>query len=1173
MDTSFFERYYKYFLWNEGLVDYYLSDKKGKDDIKLYVDAAVLARIGRKVEVGNYDEEFEYVEDFLESVENFCNYYNQYDNYYRCPLPLKEQPNKKNGCNGDKDELLKYAKKRCNCSKANSSKECKYPNKFCASMQCFERKETKEDGSEIVHFDFARPDFLAVAKHIACKECNECKEEEANYLEKCKEEKGIAYYHKDRSNSVVLDKDHKAKRFDLPFFAIVIYIILRFDEQEILKWENLKDRKYEKEFKEEGRKESRVYYLKIASGSRTYIKDLWQKIYNYNNRFDKDASIFERDEQQRNDYVGRIRYHIPLSSPLRRRIYDAIYMSGIWSNYDTMSFREQLSRIAEQISENKRDELSRIFNECLRSEEYKNIYKNRIQDLLDNFDIDIYREGLEQREEQRKELQTIAKGEFILALYSPSPESDEKPEVLLYTTIPEKMKVGVYEISERTGDFDVPVKIKGSTSVEIKDHTISERGKVRIRAKYKHYDVVFFYTRDNDDEDQLYFQTEELVPAKSYYVAVKDDEAVKQKFEDWCRENKNNPIKINKEYTKGLYGVQWIIYYLKGNWNGQYYQVNVEQTADVQGSLEEQVELRKSRFINKDGTYFINSLPYFEIPTKYDIDKIKVYLNFDIHESCRPAKDNEYQILKSGRKLIIDLLDVSNLSADFRCFVGLEYENKNIFKCDFKVCGQDIKYQQEDLCKYNKLGQGIEGEKAVVSGNIFSENSGKEAEGGYIITGLAELKEVPANAYFVNLLSAICYDKEYAEVRPDDFERCFKYAKTRLENDENISLKDLENTIVTAGFINIDYSKSPKRYQIVPPAFTRVPFAYNNTGGKAHQLYLLTGAFTRKFLYDLINYCTENAIGIYYKNPPMGMGALVNLVPPTILLEHNFKPVDFLKKYPHQCDVFDKQDLAYSLLNNVVHARDVFRSFEFSKYDHPDFLNHMQDAKVDKFPRLRSDKNSKYRRNWYIEKEDNAFCKVDVSMLDWAYLYCYLSQFKTLMVIDQNQRNAIYLPHSLRLPWMVRRALYMMNIGYPETEKVFITSNNSDIPYQRMDKYVLTSEDRVKLVTSILSEDDDHVRDSVRKDDFKMYFWTPKQKYAKSYLVLKEKIKDTPKNNGPKVVGRLKSNGEVSYIQSKNMEEEDVEEQDLKKKDNNYIIRAIACKDNDYSTWEVFIRD
>ena len=162
MDTSFFERYYKYFLWNEGLVDYYLSDKKGKDDIKLYVDAAVLARIGRKVEVGNYDEEFEYVEDFLESVENFCNYYNQYDNYYRCPLPLKEQPNKKNGCNGDKDELLKYAKKRCNCSKANSSKECKYPNKFCASMQCFERKETKEDGSEIVHFDFARPDFLAV---------------------------------------------------------------------------------------------------------------------------------------------------------------------------------------------------------------------------------------------------------------------------------------------------------------------------------------------------------------------------------------------------------------------------------------------------------------------------------------------------------------------------------------------------------------------------------------------------------------------------------------------------------------------------------------------------------------------------------------------------------------------------------------------------------------------------------------------------------------------------------------------------------------------------------------------------------------------------------------------------------------------------------------------------
>lgn len=88
MKQFFKDHFYKYFLWNKGLIEYYLSDDKSKEDIKLYIDEAVLAKVGRKIGIGKYSEDKEYADDFMESVENFCNYYNRYDNYYRCPLPI-----------------------------------------------------------------------------------------------------------------------------------------------------------------------------------------------------------------------------------------------------------------------------------------------------------------------------------------------------------------------------------------------------------------------------------------------------------------------------------------------------------------------------------------------------------------------------------------------------------------------------------------------------------------------------------------------------------------------------------------------------------------------------------------------------------------------------------------------------------------------------------------------------------------------------------------------------------------------------------------------------------------------------------------------------------------------------------------------------------------------------
>ena len=1080
MNQFFKDHYYKYFLWNKGLIEYYLSDDKSKEDIKLYIDEAVLAKVGRKIGIGKYSEDKEYTEDFMESVENFCNYYNRYDNYYRCPLPLRLSTSR-----GEKPEEV--AKKSITCTIAKLLGKCNHPNNNCIKMQIL-----KEDDGSYVKY---RQDFLVIAKHIASKDGGD---------------KGIYYCPQSDEFIYIKNIEGKIVPYELPFFAIVVYIILRFDEQEILKWDNLSNRIYEKSINEEGQiqKKSCKSYLKIASASRGYINYLWECIHRKNKRFKKEASIFVRDEQQRNDYVGKIRYHIPLSSPLRRRINDAIYMSGIWDCYDSMSFREQMYRIKEQIPENKKDELSRIFTECLTNEKYREIYKNRIKYLLDKFDPDLYRAEIEKRKSENSNESTRVKGYFTLAILNPTIESGIDPEIRLYTTIPQELNVGDYGISEESfsinGYNGNPVKYKGTTSVKIDEYKF-KKGSTSITAISDKFDVIFFYTHDREDESQLYFQTEELIPAKSYFIVVKDDENIIDRFEQWCKENGNKVEKQNKEGTEPLFGKEWIIYYKRnGCWNGQYYKRNVE-TEGMPKDDDENVELRLS-FQNNDGNHFINSLPYFEIPERYKIEDIKVYINFENYESVRPANDNEYQILYKGRKLIIDLKDTSNIGFDFRCSVSLEYD-KNIISppCDIKVSGQDITFQQDKLYKFNKLGKISDDNDFAVSGNTFATNSGKRAEGGYSISGLSKLEQVPDNAYLVNLLAAVCYDKDSAEIRPADFKKCVSYANTRLKGMEEIPMSSIEHALVTAGFINIDYSRNPKRYQIVPPAFTRVPRSIDGCG--THQLYMLTGAYTKTFLDDLISYSNNNGIDIYSNSQDVNHYSWNNLLPSPILIGYNFDPKDFLEKYPHQCDVFEDQDLAYSLLSNVTYAQKVFDAYKFHKNNDADFLFHLEDPKDSQLPRLRKDKNVHFP-NWYIEKENNYFCSIDKSMLDWAFLFCYLKRFKTFMVVDQENRNTIYLPHSLQLPWMVRRSIYMMNLGQPAIVSVFVCSSGRDLPYQIMDKFVLTSKERTNLLSEILVLSKDQVRDSQQKRNYKMEFWRSKQKFGKNYIVLKDERKD-----------------------------------------------------------------
>ena len=231
------KKYFKYFLWNNGLIDFYFS--REKKEIRLYADKKLLEFIGQKEGIITEN----YMEDFLSCVEDFCSDYNKY-------ICLKNDPNSDKVC---------------------AHNDCKYhSNIFCL-------KKNRRD------------DVLAVANHIYTSKIK--------FFSKFETEDG--------SIKIRMSEDRKAIIHKLPFFAIVVYVIIKFDNGITQEWRNVGDG--------------------ISVVSRTFIKELWNLIHDFDERFDKDASVYDRTNSENEDYAGRILYHLPLSASTRNKIKDAIY--------------------------------------------------------------------------------------------------------------------------------------------------------------------------------------------------------------------------------------------------------------------------------------------------------------------------------------------------------------------------------------------------------------------------------------------------------------------------------------------------------------------------------------------------------------------------------------------------------------------------------------------------------------------------------------------------------------------------------------------------------------------------------------------------------------------------------------------------------------------------------
>lgn len=948
----------------------------------------------------------DYQNEFISSVENFCAYYNRY-------ICIKNDPNGDNVC--------KYS-------------DCRY----YSSIFCLKNNR--------------RSDVLAVANHIYSKNIK--------YFDKYEDDEGSIKIHVSENNKPLVH--------NMPFFAIIIYVILKFDNGKTQEWNNVGQN--------------------ISLISRTFIPELWEKINLFDNRFDKDASVYDHSNSEYGDYAGRILYHLPLSASTRNKIQDAIYKSSIWKLVDSKSFVDIIGLIINSLKDiDANKELKNILLNCCSSNDYKGISARKIQSVIDNFDIDAYESKLAQRRETGDYQETIVSGEFALGVYIPDDE-EQTNSIVLLTTVQQYVNEGGFCINEGksgtlAGYNTSFVKLQNqSEKIELKDYALKKN--CYHITPLPTENVIFFYEYD----DSLFIQTRTIKPAKSYIIAVRNgSESV---FNQWCIDNRNTLVQWPNEDTRDLFGENWTIFYTENKLNGQYYQ-NVATNSERQ---ESSTIIMKGGIKKSNGCYFINALPYFEIPTIYNPEDIKVFMNLN-------GGDREdiftYKVIDN--RIILDIKEMPIGSSEIAYMdIRLEHNGNTNYCYSIDVCGQSIIYDPSYAYRFDQFGTKTENDHSYYGNHVDIKYQSANVRGLFQINK-EDFNSISDDLYFTNLLAACCYDSKYSEIAHAKFRKCISYAATRLNIDiqQEGFISNTKRILSKAGLLHIDYSTG--KCQAIAPSFMRVPFSLYQTQGS--QLLMLGGCYTRAFVADLIKYCDGHQVNMFcIKNKSQKDEE--KLLPPIILLGHNFSPSDFSKESGQQCDVLDNHDFALSLLNMIPSYNDIYSKFQF-KVGSSNFK--LEPATTVAIPRIRSMRSNGTHKTWYIEKANNKFAKIEQGMLPWASIICH-HEMNAPMVIKQNDYS-VYLPITLLLPNYVDRALYLMNLGLPETQKVFVCGTPGNTYYTLMNQYKLHDKERCDLLASKISNNNSNLVRDVVRTTHRMEFYKSNfigSKYRDMYMILKD---------------------------------------------------------------------
>lgn len=764
--------------------------------------------------------------------------------------------------------------------------------------------------------------------------------------------------------------------------------------------------------------------------------------------------------------IGLIKYQLLLSPAEIREINEALNRISYEDDYN-LSYVDKILKIKDYVNDHVKD----ILKESLSNSDYQ----YRINNIFESFDLDSYRKA-HQNQTPTSVLENFAlyldfsegRGFRLLSSYRPSGKTVISQGDNHFTFMP-----SIDSIDSYNNEF---VEFNGNEFVELKEYSLTTQN-LEIKP-IALGDVVFFYKQ----REGGYIQNRNSYNKKLYIFVKKDRSGKKvEQWESWAAQNATNCRRLDESYdVSDLTQKSWALYSADG------------LTAPYYTKQEGWNLINRVRSISKRGgikcgnnVYLVNALPYFEFPD--DINEQGLNLIVE-NEGCKLSHNVDYRFFIQGNKLIIDLIKDIDYKDSKLIEVTINYTNPETNekltpdtpdgKLKFYVRGQNIVYNQDELYSFNKWGEMSNSEERNIRGNIIYGISHRDlGSASHIIETNDFGKNYADPLYFINLLASCIYMEPDGKITRQRLEKCIKYTSTRLNiqsNEDGFTTKVI-SLLVNCGYIAADYKTS--HYQAIPLAFTKIPRSFH--AGSTNQVWMLTGAYTRKFMKDLDVFCTKNADGSkrsfpvsiklrYSKRLDNSRGSL-KLLPPIILLGSSFNPEEFKKRFPyHLFDVINKHDQALEMLSLVSPISEYEKTMETISRERVDVSRFVR-PKSKEFPRVREDNPYEYNNHIYIEKSEKGdFFKPSISER-WNDLFCYYKRNKPFIIKGTQH---LYLPEDLHLPSLIQRSLFIMNVGLSAYKKVFLCDNPSTMMFTRMKSYKI-NDDRLQTVYKILTGDND----------------------------------------------------------------------------------------------------
>ena len=807
---------------------------------------------------------------------------------------------------------------------------------------------------------------------------------------------------------------------------------------------------------------------------------------------------FRAEKLTKHPYVGLIRYQLGLTKPQENTLKKAMYNADISDDVPYIYWAEIIKHYVDD-----------SVRGLLEKSKKDTVLRRRISDLRVAFDPSVYELNHEEKEIQ-------SKGKFVLAVYEDDYTAENDRLVLLTDVNNKTITSGQLRIEKGTID-----RLGEYAEYNI-NHVLIGNGD---KAEMRRYII-------NSDEDSISSGTlgnivtfsrcnsnyliQTIYPHRGNetYILVKHNH--EDEWQQW-QEQRGNPC-VTRETNEGrvrqIFGTNWDMYL----------------STDIEYVGRENNNLSTADSIVMDGgirfkgkLYLITALPCFEFPEPINLDNLEITINIDDEH----IEENNYTYkIVDQNKLVIDLIGVEADNHAKRVKIELKYtredqhrlefqENKYTredqhrlkFQENFSIIGQDVKYKEEDLFKINMWGDlATDDNSPYLKGTKIYKGSCKVMPNG---TGIYQNNVVELNVqdrcfYLVNLITAVCCTKEGFAITENQLKKCIRYAATRFDvnisSDTNFYTK-IKYLLINSGYINVDLEHN--KYQPVPPTFLKTAIGIDPN----QNLFMLLGSYTQKFLSDLKAYCNDENIGIYLHTINNEDSRVEDLLPPVILLGHNFDPNKFEEWTNSQFFYYGNNDIAINILGSVPSMNDYDNTLTYVSNDV--FNTNLLPANSDEFPRVRKSRVSGYGASTWIEKNENEFYRVAIRDKAWAEIYC---RYRRQVPVCIKEYSKLRFPAYLHLPVMMQRALYILNFGIPKKEKVFICNNedSNQVYYNVIKRYDIkdtANHDEMSSIEHVLTENGNAnvIRDFNNCSRYKIFLWSNQSRqsrHPRSLLVL-----------------------------------------------------------------------